>query len=76
MAAINPRQKREVQELASHQIQAFKNVATMDDRDTFEYHLRHFRIMALHREMDRIASTMQRAQGWLGSQPGLSLGVS
>jgi hypothetical protein len=55
MTAIKPSQKSEVEELVSHQIQLFKNVATMDDRDIFEYHLRHFRIMALYWEMDRIA---------------------
>jgi hypothetical protein len=56
-----------MEELVSQQIQAFKNCATMDDRDLFEYHLRHYRIMALYREMDRIARAMQRAHGWLAS---------
>jgi len=66
MAAINP--KREAEELISQQIQAFKNAATMEDGDILEYHLRHFRIMVLYREMDRIARTMQRTQGWMGPQ--------
>jgi len=68
MAAINPSHKRELDELVSQQIQAFKNDGTMDDSDVFEYRLRHSRIMALYREMDRIVRTMQRTQGWLGPQ--------
>jgi len=64
---INPRDKRELEELVSQQIQAFKDGETMEDRDIFEYHLRHFRIMAIYREVDRIASTMQRKHGWLTS---------
>ena len=53
MAAIKPSYS-EVEELVSQQIQAFKNVAPMDDRDIFEYHLRYFRIIRLYREIDRI----------------------
>src|SRR5262249_21492859 len=68
MSAINTNHKHELEELVSQQIHVLKNVAPMDDRDIFEYHLRHFRIMALYREIDRIARTMQRRQGWLGSQ--------
>ena len=40
MTASNPSHQREMEELVSQQIQAFKNCATMDDRDLFEYHLR------------------------------------
>jgi hypothetical protein len=65
MAAIKPSHHHELEELVSQQIQVFKNVATMDARDIFEYHLRHFRIMTLYREVDRISRTMQRTQGWL-----------
>ena len=65
MTAIDPSHKHELEELVSQQIQAFQHVATMDDRDIFEYHLRHFRIMALYRENDRIARTTLRTQGWL-----------
>jgi len=74
MTASNPSHKREVEELVSQQIQGFKNGATMDDPDLVEYHLRHFRIMALYLEIDRLARTMHRTTGWLGSYR--ALGVS
>lgn len=61
MAAIKP--SREMEELLSQQIQTFKSGAKMNDREIFEYHLRHFRIMALYREIDRMARTMPRTQG-------------
>ena len=67
MTAINPSHNRELEELVSQPVQAFKNFAEMDDRDIFEYHLRYFRIMALYREMDRIGKTVYRAHGWLAS---------
>ena len=61
MPMIKPSQS-EVEEPVSKQIQVFKNVVPMDDRDIFEYHLRYFRIMALYREMDRIATLQMQEQ--------------
>src|SRR5215469_17457154 len=53
MTGIDPNDMCELEQLVSQQIQAFKDGETMDDHDIFEYHLRHFRIMAIYREMNR-----------------------
>jgi hypothetical protein len=53
MAATSPSPKREVEELIADQIRLFKQPVSLDDRDLLEYHLRHYFIMTLCRELDR-----------------------
>ena len=53
MAGTSLSPKSEVEKLIADQIRAFKETANMDERDLFEYHLRHLQIMTLCRELDR-----------------------
>jgi len=38
----------------AEQIHVFKQSAAMDDSDIFEYHLRHYQIMVLYGQLDRL----------------------
>lgn len=53
MVATSPSPMREVEQLIAEQIRLFKQSVSLDDRDLLEYHLRHYFIMTLYREMDR-----------------------
>lgn len=58
--------KREVEELVLEQIHTFNQSDTMNDEDLLEFHLRHCLIMALFREIDRIARAKDSPRkGWL-----------
>ena len=57
MAASFPVVRHEVEELVLEQIRAFKQPRDLDDHDIFEYHLRHYQIMTLYREMDRTGNS-------------------
>lgn len=43
----------ELNVLVLEQIRTLKRVGAMKDSDLFEYHLRHYQIMALYHELDR-----------------------
>lgn len=53
MAATSPSPMREVEQLIADQVRLFKQSVRLEGRDLLEYHLRHYRIMTLYREMDR-----------------------
>jgi|HubBroStandDraft_2_1064218.scaffolds.fasta_scaffold614946_2 hypothetical protein len=53
MVATSPSLKREVEELIADQVRLFKQPVSLDERDLLEYHLRHYFIMTLYRELDR-----------------------
>jgi len=55
MATTSCSQKDEVEQLVLEQIYAFKQTAAMNDRDIFEYHLRHYKIMTIYSQPDRSA---------------------
>jgi len=57
MTATSPSLKREVEELIADQVRLFKQPVSLDDRDLLEYHLRHYFIMTLYRELDRGKAT-------------------
>ena len=63
-----PSLQQEVEELVLEQIRAFKQSRNMDEGDIFEFHLRHYQIMALYREMDRVTRPDRALRkGWLPS---------
>lgn len=53
MPATSPGLKQEVDQLVLQQIEAFKQSASMNDRDILELHLRFYLIRTLFREMDQ-----------------------
>jgi len=59
MAATDLSLKNEVESLVLEQIHAFKQAATMSELDILEYHLRHYQIMTLFIQLDRLASWKQ-----------------
>ena len=58
--------KRELEALVLEQIHALKQEATLNERDIFEYHLRHYQIMALYGQLDRASRPdhIAASQGW------------
>ena len=58
--------QREVEELVREQICALKQDSLMNNRDIFEFHLRHYQIMMFYRWLDRSARLDQgMSRGWL-----------
>ena len=65
MAATSPSLKRELEELVLEQIHTLKQQAKMTDRDILEYHLRHYRIMVIYWQLDRLSRLDEPSrQGW------------
>lgn len=65
MAATSYSLKRELEELVLEQIHTMKQQATMTERDIFEYHLRHYRIMVIYWQLDRLSRVDDSSrQGW------------
>ncbi len=65
MAATSPSLQRELEALVLEQIHALKQQARLNERDIFEYHLRHYQIMMLYRQLDRGSRVSEPAtQGW------------
>src|SRR5215469_16875368 len=62
MAATSHSLKSEVEELVLEQIHVFKQSAAMDDGDLLEYHLRHYQIMSLYGQLDRLARAQARTR--------------
>jgi hypothetical protein len=54
MTATSQVLKSEVNDLVLEQIFALKEPTDLKNRQLLEYHLRHVRIMALFRELDRV----------------------
>jgi hypothetical protein len=52
-----PSFEQEVEQLVVEQIRKFKKTERMSDSDIVEYHLRHYRILFLYRERERMATT-------------------
>jgi hypothetical protein len=52
MAATSPSLQRELEALVLEQIHALKQRARLNERDIFEYHLRHYKIMMLYRQLE------------------------
>ena len=53
MTATSPGLTSKVETLVLEQIRALTKPGVMDKRDLLEYHLRHYQIMQLYREIDR-----------------------
>ena len=51
-----PSLEQEVEQLVAEQIRIFKETEHMSDSDIVEYHLRHYRILLLYRERERMAT--------------------
>jgi hypothetical protein len=66
-----PSLAQQIDELVLEQIRTFKESVTMDDEGILEYHLRHYQIMTLYKEMDRHRKPGVRSEGSLscGSLP-------
>jgi hypothetical protein len=61
-----PSLEQELEQLVLEQVRTFKLSANMNDSEMLEYHLRHYRIMMLYHEMDRIEKSKNaRRKGWL-----------
>lgn len=65
MAATSHSLKRELEALVLEQIHALKQSATLNERDIFEYHLRHYQIIVLYRQLERGSRVDDSSrQGW------------
>jgi hypothetical protein len=53
-----PNRWLELERLVLEQIHRFKQPEQMSDADIFEHHLRHYRIFALYRELDRTKAVL------------------
>jgi len=58
--------QQDLEQLVREQVRTFKHSPSMDDADVFEFHLRHYQIMALCREKDRQTGQVAKK----GSYPG------
>jgi hypothetical protein len=61
--------KREMDDLVLEQVIVFKEATDLRDRQLLEYHLRHFRIMTLYRELDKIGWEHERGSAVTLQQP-------
>ena len=52
-----PSLSQQIDELVLEQIRTFKETASLNDDEIFEYHLRHYQIMLLYAEMDQAKSS-------------------
>ena len=55
-----PNPRLELERLVLEQIHRFKQPEKMSNADIFEHHLRHYRIFALYRQLDRTKSENAR----------------
>jgi len=60
-----PSLAQQIEELVLEQVRTFKESVTMDYEGILEYHLRHYQIMTLYKEMDRNRKLGARSEGSL-----------